>query len=311
MNKHKKTKDTTHLRGVAVILTMLLFLTGCTESNNPFSPEKSEPTVTVDDLNISMKYAESYDETSMYFSRRWPKKITEGFAKTMVEGGEIMLDYERTRKTIAYDEEGYLYTFTEFLEGDTRMNMPESIHEIVKHKKPAEDINKDPIVRIEFSKGILKHIGKSGKIISQHSFNPEDFRLDDESLERLDSLNNESSGNNEHVSNSINQLHASGLQYEIINDVYADITESNVTEKSSDISKYKYRIDLRTGNKIEEVAYDIQNRPVTYKISNFINVNGRQVLQRKLFYEYGMLNDNWEIVERKVVTRINHQIITN
>ena len=94
-------------------------------------------------------------------------------------------------------------------------------------------------------------------------------------------------------------------------DVYADITESNVTEKSSDISKYKYRIDLRTGNKIEEVAYDIQNRPVTYKISNFINVNGRQVLQRKLFYEYGMLNDNWEIVERKVVTRINHQIITN
>ena len=32
MNKHKKTKDTAHLRGVAVILTMLLFLTGCTKT---------------------------------------------------------------------------------------------------------------------------------------------------------------------------------------------------------------------------------------------------------------------------------------
>ena len=113
MNKHKKTKDTAHLRGVAVILTMLLFLTGCTESNNPFSPEKSEPSVTVDDLNISVKYAESYDETSMYFSRRWPKSMSHGFAKTMNEDGEIMTDYERTSKTIAYDEEGYLYTVTE------------------------------------------------------------------------------------------------------------------------------------------------------------------------------------------------------
>ena len=62
----------------------------------------------------------------------------------MVEGGEIMLDYERTRKTIAYDEEGIYIHSLNSLRGDIRMNMPESIHEIVKHKKPAEDINKDP-----------------------------------------------------------------------------------------------------------------------------------------------------------------------
>jgi hypothetical protein len=311
MNKHKKTKDTAHLRGVAVILTMLLFLTGCTESNNPFSPEKSEPTVTVDDLNISVKYAESYDETSMYFSRRWPKSMSHGFAKTMNEDGEIMTDYERTSKTIAYDEEGYLYTITEFLEGDSEMNMPESIHEAIKHHKPGEDINKDPVVREEFSKGESYLYGKSGKVISQHSFNPEDFRLDQESLEILASYVENSSSNDQNVSNRIDNLNSSGLSYQIKNSFYADVEETVSDQTTSKISKLKYRLDLRTGMKVEEIAYDLQNRPIHYRISSYANIEGTPMLQRELFYEYGELNNNWEIIGRNVITRTNHNIIRN
>jgi hypothetical protein len=273
------------------------------------SSENTKPTVTIDDLNIDVKYAESYDETRVTFSRRWPSSISHGLAKTVDEGGEIMTDYERISKLIAFDEEGNLYTSTEFLEGDSQMNMPESIYEEVKDKKPAEDINKDPITRIEFSNGQLKHFGRSGKLLSEHSFNPKDYRLDEETLETLSTIIMDLSDEDETISSSIDALNVLGLQYNLKNEFYADVVEPVSNQDHNDVSKYKYRLDLRSGERIEEVAYDLQNRPLHYRISNFVTVDGRPMLQRELYYEYGELNNNWEVVARKVTTRTNHSII--
>lgn len=310
MNTHKKIKKTAYLRGFAVMCSFLIVITGCTNSDNPFSSDSTESSsISIDDLNINVKYAESYDETRITFSRRWPSSISHSLAKTVDEGGEIMTDYERISKLVAFDEEGYLYTSTEFLEGDSQMNMPESIYEEVKHKKPAEDINKDPITRIEFSNGQLKHFGRSGKLLSEHSFNPEDYRLDEETLEILSTIIMDLSDEDETVSSSIDALNVSGLQYNIKNEFYADVVEPVKNQGQTDVSKYKYRLDLRIGEKVEEVAYDLQNRLLHYRVSNFITVDGRPMLQRELYYEYGELNNNWEVIARKVTTRTNHKII--
>lgn len=309
MKTHEKTKNTACLRSFAVVLGLLLSISSCTNFDNPMSSENTKPTVTIDDLNIDVKYAESYDETRVTFSRRWPSSISHGLAKTVDEGGEIMTDYERISKLIAFDEEGNLYTSTEFLEGDSQMNMPESIYEEVKDKKPAEDINKDPITRIEFSNGQLKHFGRSGKLLSEHSFNPKDYRLDEETLETLSTIIMDLSDEDETISSSIDALNVLGLQYNLKNEFYADVVEPVSNQDHNDVSKYKYRLDLRSGERIEEVAYDLQNRPLHYRISNFVTVDGRPMLQRELYYEYGELNNNWEVVARKVTTRTNHSII--
>ncbi|MBO6795210.1 MAG: hypothetical protein JJ895_14990 [Balneolaceae bacterium] len=310
MKTHEKTAITVHLCSFAVMFTYLIFIAGCSGSNNPFSSEHSESSsISIDDLNINVKYAESYDETRITFSRHWPQSISQGLAKNVDESGEIMLDYERISKIIAFDDDGNLFTSTEYLEGDSQMNMPESIYEEVKHQKPAEDINKDPIVRIEFSNGILKQFGRSGKLLSEHTFNPEDYRLDEETLETLTSYLEKSISEDETVSSSIEVLDASGLQYNIKGKFYADVVEPSSINESSKISKYTYRVDLRTGVKIEEVAYDLQNRPLHYRVSNYVTIEGRHLLQRELFYEYGDLNNNWEVIGRKVTTRTNHKII--
>ncbi len=309
MKKHEKTKNTAYLRGFAVMFSFLILFAGCTSSDNPFSSESTESSISIDDLNINVKYAESYDQTSITFSRRWPSSISRSLAKTVDEGGEIMTDFEQVSKLIAFDEEGYLYTSTNYIEGDSQMNMPESIYEEVRRLKPAEDINKDPIVRIEFSNGHLRHYGRSGELLSEHSFNPEDFRLEEEALDALAIYNENSDSEDHNVSNSINYLNSLGLQYDIIGDFYADVEQPISNQDNSGVTKYKYRLDLRTGEKLEEVAYNLQNKPIHYRISSFVNVDGQHMLQRELFYEYGNLNNNWEIVGRKVTTRTNHKII--
>ena len=59
----------------------------------------------------------------------------------------------------------------------------------------------------------------------------------------------------------IDNLNSSGLSYQIKNSFYADVEETVSDQTTSKISKLKYRLDLRTGMKVEEIAYDLQTDP--------------------------------------------------
>ena len=67
-----------------------------------------------------------------------------------------MVDYERVKEVVAFDEQGYMASSIEFLEGDQSMNMPEEIYKSLKEYMPAKDVNHDPIIKQEMSNGVIK-----------------------------------------------------------------------------------------------------------------------------------------------------------
>jgi hypothetical protein len=310
MNKHKKTKDTAHLRGVAVILTMLLFLTGCTESNNPFSPEKSEPTVTVDDLNISVKYAESYDETTITFSRHWPDDISVGLGKvTTSNDGELMIEYESVNKILAFDEDGYMSSIIEYIDGDETMNMPESIYNSVKESMPSRSASYDPIVKEVMANGVTSIYGKSGDLKFTETYDPENFRIDPAELDSLETWS-EGQGTSNSVSTNLNRLSNEGLNYALEGEHYV---KYSITQKNNNLEeiRFEYLDDLRTGLNIQTVIYNNEGKVNSVWFNTYESFDGIPIMNSQTQYQYAEIKGAWDVAYRRVMTRNNIKIIKN
>jgi hypothetical protein len=308
MNKHKKTKDTAHLRGVAVILTMLLFLTGCTTSDNPFSSESIESSISIDDLNINVKYAESYDQTTITFSRHWPDGITAGFGKMISpNNGEIMTDYERISEIIAYDNDGYLSIVREFLEGDEKMNMPESAYNKLEDAMPSRDRILGIMHKEEMSGGSFKHFDKNGALLHEYSYDQELYKI---TLDELAAFRTWQEDNNDAVNSNVEKLQNKGINFEIVDDIYAKYSIP-VIDHGFDNLRFEYIENLRTGLQVGLISYKEDGEIQSIQTSQYAKSNGFPVLSKLVTYQYGNINGKWDIAYKTIMTRENIEVLIN
>jgi len=309
MKKHEKIKNTAYLRGFAVMFSYLIFFTGCTGADNPFNSESAESTISIDDLNIDVKYAESFDQTTITFSRHWPSGITAGFGKiNLPQNGEIMVDYERTSELIAYDENGYLGKVRQFLEGDEKMNMPESAYSVVKANMPSRDSYKNPMIREEMSGGIMRYFDKNGELLSEYPYNEELYRVSQIELDTYKDWQKTSNSENS-VQNNMQLLQNQGINFEILDDYYATYSV-NASEDFSEDIRFEYTDDLRTGLPVSMVAYKENGRVESIQLNQYDTNTGFPILSKQVIYQYGNVNGEWNIAYRTLMTRQNIQVLT-
>lgn len=296
-------------KATALFGVLAIIIASCTQVESPFSVQ--EPDVkSFEDLNINVKYAESYDQTTITYSRHWPSSISTGLAKTTSDGeGEIMVDYERIHEIIAFDEDGYMSSVTEFLEGDEKMNMPESVFNDLKTKMPARGINNDAIVREEMSDGLVKLFTRSGNLLYELPYNPEEYRVELSELEAFEewakTQNSEKS-----IESNLKKLELEGLDFSVIEGIYAKYSVVDQINNSEKI-RFEYIDDLRTGLNLQTITYRADNRIENVQLNSYQIVSGVPILSGQVTYQYRNVNGSWDVAYRTQMTRNNIKIAKN
>lgn len=262
-------------------------------------------------MNINVKYAESYDQTEMTFSRQWPEGITSGFSKASSDGGELLVDYEKTKHILAFDTDGYMSMASEFIEGDGEMNMPESIYNSLKDDIPANGSDYDPIVRTEMKDGTLRYYAKSGVLVFEKALNKDEFWVDPEDLEALSSTAN-GNDTNQSIEGNLKKMEMSGVSFNRIGKYHVGYERKATPEDMEvGISKHQYVMDLRNGNINIYASIKPDGNYYSITKSNFSNINGSSILSSEEYFHFGEINNSWDVVTRRKMTRQNIQVIKN
>lgn len=315
INKYKMNNHTNKQKNVCLLYTILCIcivplLVSCTNQTTSNGNEIDVPT-SVEALNISVKYAEAYDQTTITFSRYWPPSISQGLNKTVDKDGEIMVDYERVKEVVAFDEQGYMASSIEFLEGDQSMNMPEEIYKSLKEYMPAEGVNHDPIVKQEMSNGVIKKYGVSGNIVYEDTYDPEEYKIDPATLDSLQAYLNAQDSTNS-INSNLEQLNAEGINFSREGDyiVKYSLFENNGNNTENGI-RYEYLDDLRNGTNLQTSIYNSEGKLEEVWLNTYANVKGYPILSARTELKYAMVDDNWQVAYRTLITRENIQLIKN
>lgn len=293
---------------VVLFVTSIALTYACKQVNSPFEQD-SQQEQTIEGLNINVKYAESYDQTEITYSRLWPQGISAGLNKSQTNGGELLVDYEKTREIIAYDEEGYMTSITEFLEGDGEMNMPEEAYNELKSTMPAKSANYDPIIRTEFKDGVLIYIAKSGRIIERYPVDKELYKVDPT---LFDSLLQNNDNTQQAVKNNLLKIENSGVVYNRVGDRYVEFRRKADAQNARDgISEEQYVLDLQNGNILLYAKINSKGEIISLTRSHFESKNGFPILASEERFTYGKINNAWGIIQRTTMNRENIKIIHN
>lgn len=295
----------------ALFGVLAIIIASCTQMESPFSVQ--EPDVkSFEDLNINVKYAESYDQTTITYSRHWPSSISTGLAKTVSDGeGEIMVDYERVHEIVAFDEDGYMSTSIEFLEGDSEMNMPESAYEELSEVMPAKASDYNPVTRIIIDDGKISQYGKNGDLLFELPIDKESYRIDPKLLNAAEAT---SQSQNAHsaVQGNIAYLNSIGINHSIIGEFYAKYeTKAAGLDLEDGVDKKQYVRDLRNGNLLVYAEINSDGKYLNIIESRYTDIEGASILSSESYYTFGDINGKWGISERSVMTRENIKIIKN
>ncbi len=303
LNSIKQFRGVILLLGVGILLSF-----ACKQATGSFDTSEEKPII--EDLNINVKYAESYDQTVTTFSRIWPDDISAGFEKGKLnEGGELLVDYERTREVLAFDEDGYMSSVSEFLEGDGEMNMPEEAFNDFKDIMPARSNDYDPVVKTVMENGSLDYYSKSGELIFSYPIDKEKYWIDPAVF---DSLKAQEAETSQSVKNSLQQLVDEGIQFERIGEFYVGYSkESSIDLRTDGIAKERYVQDLRNGNILVYATIKPNGEYKSVTRSNFSFHKGLAVLSSEERLQFGTINNSWGIVGRTKMVRQNIKVILN
>lgn len=298
------------VRNLFLIGTICLITIGCSSENTPFGVNEESSTKTIDNLNVNVKYAESYDQQYVVYSRKWPKSVATSLSKKKSGNGELLVDFEETHEIVGFDEEGYMYSYKEFLEGDGEMNMPQQVYNDLRETIPARQNDYDPIVKIEMKDGVTKSFGKSGRLVSEYAYDPEEFRITPEILDSLASLNNDSTEVENSIRNNINRLEDENVTFAVVENFYAKYDKQASSEAiDKGIGSYKFFEDLRTGNIVQSAVMREDGQVDSITMNRYKNVNGTQVLLSEETFRFGNLDGEWQVIERSEMLRYNIKVI--
>lgn len=303
LNLIKQFRTAIMLFGMCVLVSY-----GCKQVNNPL--ESSNEKQSIEGLNINVKYAESYDQTEITYSRLWPKGISEGLNKQSSSGGELLVDYERTREVLAFNEEGYMNSVTEFLEGDGEMNMPEEAYNNLKSTMPAKSADHDPVVKTVMQDGKSKSYTKSGELKYESTYDPEEFRVDPVLLEQLGPTDNDTSDVDQNIQKNIEGLTNNGIAFDIVDGFYAKYQISASTQaQEDDIPGYLILQDLRTGDIVSSAMFRPDGKYRTITFNRYKLVENTSILAYSEKFKFGEISGKWGVIERSVLHRENIKVI--
>ena len=288
----------------------MVLLSSCSNDSSLSSSGEIIDNEVISGLTINVKYAESYDQTQITFSRHWPSTIATDFEKGKVsDNGEIMVDYENANIVVAYDEKGYLTYLKNYIEGDEELNMPESIYNNLRKTMPARDNIRRPMVREEMKDGIVKTFDRDGNVIHELPYDEELYKIPEEELEMYSDWKEQYSTENS-IQSSIQNLDKQGINYEVSDEYFAKYSMVSGEDLSEEL-RFEYVDDLRFGLPVSMVAYKENGNVESVQLSQYSRIKGYPMLTKQVTYQYGEVNGNWEIAYRTVLTRNNIKVTNN
>ncbi len=284
-----------------VILGAIILMSGC-EFDEPMSSGNS----TSAERNLSTPlFKVNYDEKTTTYAYHWPGNVLHENTLDKPAGDEdvlYMIDYQFTNKTIAFDDQGYFHYSTTNVEGDQSIRLPQSIWAEVKNDAPARAPNHRAINEVTFSNGMFQSIYTNGEIAHTGAFDPEEYKVDPETLEAYRELMNCDTcvaGNREEI---LASLEESASDFAVSGNVL-------LLENLLDIEGYsrtKKVIDLTTGLTMQTAIYKDNGQFHSVSLNEYRRVNGYPVRHHQTSYNFGDVNGNWQA---KTVTHVDRSNI--
>lgn len=272
-------------------------------SNMPENPDNEK--VTTQKAKSGVLYKLSFDQTTASYSTRIPAglEIPEGTDKF------ILRNYEKVKRTITMDGNGYINITTEWPDGHADMNMPVEWYRRMSHLRPAAGEGYDHVVRSEMSDGFIRYFSKDGKVLHEYALDEAHFKIDPALVrERLKSLH-EGKGISEQVSQNLAALQQQGINFRQLNANYAEL--SHPAEEGSEIIHQKQLLDLRLGRVIRSFDIRSDGRVLNREYMHYKETNSLPVLRNSLTERFGERNGKWVMTDRTVVSRENIEIFVH
>lgn len=287
------------LRASALLLLLGVILAGCDAGTGKIDAVEAPPV----EVFPTASYALSFEQTSITYSNLWPEGLAAEVDAAKSEGDvEYMIDYEHTRETVVFDEEGYLSRTYEYVDGDMGTNLPGDVRADLEHLMPARS-ETDPVVRFEMSGGSMRYYTASGAIAHQVSYDPETFRMQPETLDDLRTRVSDATTDAQRAERTLQTFQTLGVAVAERDGVFARINRSG--NDVNGIARVEQVIDLRTGQPVQAIYYREDGRIDSSELLHYSKVNGMPVMTNSVSLSYGPVNGAWDVAYRTEVNRTN------
>ncbi|MEX0845548.1 MAG: hypothetical protein WD022_09700, partial [Balneolaceae bacterium] len=199
---------------IMIVLTLFLFNTSCDLHNtsNPFDNAHTQrgPNELIAHENNpnSVLYQLSYDQTTVSYDAN----VTSDSEKSKSDKFKLE-SYERVKKTITIDKDGFLHTTTVWLDGNADITMPVELYRSTIHIRPAQDNSYKPVVRSEMGNGYIRYFAKDGTILHEYKIDNSDFRVDPKQFRDMIKTTRQEKNNSQRISANLQALQQQGAKF--------------------------------------------------------------------------------------------------
>ena len=251
----------------------------------------------------NVKLQVSYNEKTMSFSPLWPDDIVASKSK-LNSDSEFLVGYDNTFETVAFNEEGYMFLESIYIEGDSEMHMPEDLYNEIKHKMPAPGSDHDPIVGHRMGNGVLTYYTKSGAEADQIPIDMERIRIEPELLEQILSSESDTSTSSK-VARNLEILKNQNVLFKEVGNTHVLLSEQQIDDASSENLEYQELIDLRIGRPIRIAVKNSQGNYESFTQLGYKMFNNYPVVENTEHLQFGFRNGEWTQLRRTVTNRSN------
>ena len=292
------------------VLSCALLAQGC--ENKSITSELGEVGETdIAQLAPNVRVQMSYDQKQMSFTPFWPSDVVASKAKQVSGNTEFMVGYENTHEIVAFDEQGYVYTKSKYLEGNADVHMPQDLYDEVKDNMPAPASDYNPIAGYEVGNGTLTYYAESGEIISQHDMDMERTRLAPDLLQELIESRSETSVDKK-IEKNKEALKKLGLNFREVSNTHILLSQQVEADgASSSIAEYQELIDLRIGRPVRTAIKNAEGLYESFTQLSYKVVDGFPVVENTEEVKFGMHDGEWTTLRRTITNRSNIKLRIN
>lgn len=295
---------------VSLLAVAGLVVAGCDDASlDPSSTPETSPSD--QPLSPDVRLQIAYDQTEATYASVWPQVIVGNESKSSKSEDEAvyMTEYEKTREVRSYDQDGYLTSSYEFVEGHPGMNMPADAYNDLKPDMPYNPQDENPVVRSELKGNTMTVYREDGSIARQRPVDPEAFRLSPAELDSLKTLAESNATIDERRQRARRSLQARGASLRQLDENRVSFTQS--VSNAGGVSSVEKVVDLRIGEPIY-LKYRLKNGNTDMvQTRRYGFYNGVPFPTRKVTYSYDDRSGTWGVVSRTEVVRKNVSIRFN
>ena len=292
-------------------------LVSCDSGGNLLSGDTNEETQLSETgfLAPNIKLQISYNQKAMTFKRFWPEDMVGGLSKSkvLVDGSqELLVAYENTHETEAFDNQRYFYSDTRYVEGNDAINMPATMFQELSGEMP--DRSSDQIVtnRVKLANGTITFWRVDGSVVSE-SVPMDSLRMDTDAFDAMvEELQGPEQSPIQQVQHNLKMMQDSGINFKEVGNNYISYDlEDNASEGDDDIGVIKQVMDLKTGEIVISAIMLKDGRYDSITLMDYETQKGLNVMANSETLQFGMLNGEWAVVQRSLINRSNIDVKIN